>query len=285
MRLELTGRVTDVGGLRAGFYTTGTYGYPVVLLHGGGTDSAMLSWRETIPALAAEYRVYAPDWPGFGLSEPFVEEYTLDRLGDWMHELFNRWELQQAVLVGISMGGGAALNYTLNHTQRVSKLVLVDSYGLQRRLPGHRLGYLYMQMPWLQKRVWTLARNSRAMAQAMLGGIYADRKHISPELVEEVFQSLQDPQPEETFSRFQRFEMLPDRLRTCYLERLSELDLPVLIIHGEKDALVPLRDAREAARRIQGSRLEVIPNAGHWPMREQPAVFNRVLREFLAAEK
>jgi len=55
-----------------------------------------------------------------------------------------------------------------------------------------------------------------------------------------------------------------------------------VILLGEKDGLVPLADAQEAARRISGARLEVIANAGHWPMREQPEVFNRLVKEFLA---
>lgn len=284
MGLELTGRVTVVDGLRAGFYTTGSFGPPVVLLHGGGTDSAMLSWRETIPALSSEYRVFAPDWPGYGISENFASGYSFDQMVHWMDELFNHWELERTALVGISMGGGAALAYALQRPERVSKLALVDTYGVQRRFSGpviHFLSYLLIHIPGLVGLTWAMTRGSRSMARAALGGIFADRNNISDALVDEVYHAMQHPDGQRAFSEFQRQEIRPFRLKTCYLERLAELRPPVLIVHGEKDSLVPLAGAREAARRIPGARLEVIPDAGHWPMREQPAVFNRILKEFL----
>ncbi len=70
-------------------------------------------------------------------------------------------------------------------------------------------------------------------------------------------------------------------LRTVYLDRLNEIRVPTLIIHGREDKAVPLRWAEEAHKRIAGSKLVVIDNAGHWPQREKPEEFNRVLVEFL----
>jgi pimeloyl-ACP methyl ester carboxylesterase len=69
--------------------------------------------------------------------------------------------------------------------------------------------------------------------------------------------------------------------RTVYTERLSEVRAATLIIHGERDRLVPLAAAREAQRRIRGARLHIMQNCGHWPQRERPAEFNRVLCQFL----
>ncbi len=276
---------THINGLRARIFTAGDSGSPVVLLHGGGTDSAMLSWRLAIPALAAHHRVFAPDWPGYGGSEIFSGEYTSEAMVAWLHAVLDHLGLEKTGLVGISMGGGGALAYTLAHPGRVTRLVPVDSYGLARKAPMHLLSYLMVRMPWLIDLTWILVRRDRRMATWSLSSIFADKKNITPDLEEEVWQAIQDPTAQRSFSAFQRYELGFSGLRTCVMDRLGEIRCPTLIIHGEKDSLVPIAAAREAAQRIPDARLEVVQGAGHWPMRERPQEFNRLLIEFFADEE
>ena len=80
---------TQVQGLRVHYYTAGQDGLAVILLHGGGTDSALLSWREVIPALGEAHRVYAPDWPGYGQSHMFSGDYALEKLAAIVLDLMN----------------------------------------------------------------------------------------------------------------------------------------------------------------------------------------------------
>lgn len=268
-------------GLRVQYYEAGEQGFPLILLHGGGTDSALLSWRLAIPALAKNRRVLAPDWPGYGGSDPFHTAYNFDQMRAWLESLLDQWGLGQVDLVGISMGGGGALSLTLERPERVRRLVLVDSYGLANRVAYHRLSYWFVKMPWPVNWSWALIRKSRWLARWSLASIFGDARNISDELAEEVFQAIQSTNGQRAFGEFQKAEMLPDRLRTCYMDRLDEIRAPTLVIHGERDTLVPLSAAREAARRISGARLEVIPGAGHWPMREYPDLFNRLVDEFL----
>jgi pimeloyl-ACP methyl ester carboxylesterase len=272
----------QVNGIKACVYTAGESGSPVVLLHGGGTDSAMLSWRLAIPALAAQHRVYAPDWPGYGGSQIFSGLYTNEAMVDWLHALLDKLELEKAGLAGVSMGGGGALAYTLAHPDRVTRLVPVDSYALARKAPMHFISYLTVRMPWLMDLTWAWVRRDRRMAAWSLGSIFADRRHITPDLEEEVWQAIQDPTAQHSFAAFQRYELGFRELRTCLMDRLEEIRCPTLFVHGEKDTLVPLAASQEAARRVPGARLAVIPDAGHWPMREQPQEFNRLLIEFFA---
>ncbi len=110
------------------YYEAGSDGSPVLLLHGGGVDSALISWNEIIPLLAERHRVIAPDLPGYGLSAKpkvdYTQEYYLDFLGKFLDAL----HLERASLAGLSLGGGLSLGFTLEHPQRVDKLILVDSY-------------------------------------------------------------------------------------------------------------------------------------------------------------
>ncbi|RMG64321.1 MAG: alpha/beta fold hydrolase, partial [Calditrichaeota bacterium] len=121
----------------------------VLLIHGGGSDHAQLSWRETIPALSAHYRVLSPDLPGYGRT-PFVPTrrllaYYSDLLLDWLEAL----KVQRLSVAGISMGGAVALGMVLQQPERFEKLVLVGSYGLSERVPYPVLGYLAVRLPGL----------------------------------------------------------------------------------------------------------------------------------------
>ena len=92
---------------------------------------------------------------------------------------------------------------------------------------------------------------------------------------------LKKPYAGRAFTRQQRDEDLLTGLRTVYLERLPEIKVPTLILHGQYDAAVPLACAEEAHQLIAGSQLEIIPDAGHWPQREKPQVFLNAVLEFL----
>jgi pimeloyl-ACP methyl ester carboxylesterase len=278
---EIHTNITSVHGLRVQYYSAGTGGTPVVMLHGGGTDSALLSWRMAIPALAENHRFYAPDWPGYGGSESLREPFTYERMLDWLAALMDHWDLARASLVGISMGGGGALGYALEHPERVDRLVLVDSYGLQRKVRYHLLSYWMVQADWMMNASWSLIQRSRSMTRWSLSSIFANRRNISEDLVDEVFAAVQDPSAQRTFNQFQKSEVLKDGLRTCLMDRLGDIRAPALVIHGEHDTLVPLADSREAARRISNAQFEIIPGAGHWPMREKPDQFNRLVANFL----
>ena len=97
----------------------------MLLLHGGGLDRAYLSWRYLFPALAARRTAIAPDWPGYGGSTLFDRPDTISDLGRWLISFMDRLEPDCADMVGVSMGGGAALSTALNHPARVGRLVPV----------------------------------------------------------------------------------------------------------------------------------------------------------------
>lgn len=260
--------------------TTAGSGSPLLLLHGGGIDSAQLSWAEAIELFAEHYRVYAPDWPGYGQSDPLPGEgYGIDRLVTVLAELIDGLALPQVALAGISMGGGAALGYALAHPQRVAKLILVDSYGLCTHAPFHRLSYWVTRLPAISRWTYGLMRRSRQLTRWGMRAIFAGP--VPETVVDDSFAALQLPNAGEPFIAFQRSELLQDRLNTCYANRLHELSMPVLLIHGDEDTLVPLSAAQDAARQIPNARLERMEKTGHWPPRERPERFNAAVLAFL----
>ncbi len=270
-----------VGDRSIHYYTAGEQGSPVVLLHGGGIDSAMISWRLLIPVLAESHVVYAPDWPGYGQSTWEGEAYTIDLLIQTLGALLDAWALEQTTLVGLSMGGGAALGYSLAHPERVSKLVLADSYGLARKVPFQTISYLFVKMPGINPVSWWTLRRSPAMVRWTMSYIMMNKQALTPELVDEVYQIIKQPGVDLPFTSFQNEEITRHGLRTSYMDRLDKLQVETLIVHGDKDILVPVRDAQEAAGRIPNVRLEVLKNVGHWSPRDRAEQFNRLVADFL----
>lgn len=252
-----------------------------MLLHGGGIDSAALSWEMSVPLLAANHRVIAVDLPGYGSSERPDIAYTQDFYIHFIHDFMDAMGLTTASLVGLSMGGGIALGSALNFPKRVERLVLVDSYGLAGQAPSHHVSYLLINTPLLNRITWSAFARSRGLARNSLENIFADPAAISDELVDQVYSEACKPHAGRAFSSFQKSELGWNNLHTVYMDCLSEVHQPVLLIHGTQDKLVPSSFASEATKRFPNAQLCLFEGAGHWPQREKSEEFNRILVEFL----
>lgn len=284
--MEVDRQFIEVQGLRTHFFAAGVVGQEsvdcptVILLHGGGIDSARLSWELLIPELASTCRVIAPDWPGYGLSAPLDRTCSVEFLVSFLTDFMDALGIQRASLAGISMGGGAALGFALRFPGRVDRLVLVDSYGLQRSAPFPLLSYLYVRLPGVNALTWKLMR-SPAMARWTLRSLLRRPGALTDELFDLVMEEMRRPDAGRAFMTFQQDEITLSGTRTSFLDRLTEISAPTLIVHGTLDTLVPHEAVREAHIRISGSQLYWMEGCGHWPQRDHPAEFNRVVRRFL----
>ncbi|WP_439026560.1 alpha/beta fold hydrolase [Haloarchaeobius sp. DT45] len=271
-----------VDGRRIHYRRAGVEGPPVVLLHGGGVDDAELSWKLTIDTLAdAGHQVYALDWPGYGESDPHPEP-SITSYVDVLDGFLDALALDTVSLAGISMGGAAALGYTLEHADRVDRLALVDSYGLGATVPAGPLWYTLAHVPGANEAGWSMMGTSKAATSLGLGNVVHDPNAVSETFVSDVHERASEVGAGRAFAAFQRNEIGPGgRVKTNYATRLDELDLPVLLVHGEGDPLFPVHWARRAHDRIEDSELVVFEDCGHWVPRERPLRFNTSLVEFL----
>jgi pimeloyl-ACP methyl ester carboxylesterase len=274
-------RFATVGGTRLHYLAAGVPGGRVtLLLHGGGIDSAQVSWRHLIPELAALHYVLALDLPGYGRSNPPPPEtaYTTEYLVRTALGFLDELGVEQASLVGLSMGGATALGAALTAPERVRRLVLVDSYGLQDRAPYHALSVAALRMPeFVQQVVWGMVRDYPLVMRLGLSAIYHNPLRLTHETLSDAHESIRL----ELFYQWLQSEVRLFHTRTNYTARLDKLALPVLLVHGQHDRSIPLRWAQRAARRLPQGELVVIPGAGHWPTREQPTAFNAAVLQFL----
>ncbi len=264
----ITSHNAELSGVRVRYLIAGenTDQPPLVLLHGGGTDSATLSWGGVLPGLAAGRRVFAPDLPGYGESDRPDAPYSLDYYCACVSQLADRLGLARFDLGGLSMGGGVALAYTLSHRERVRRLVLVDTYGIQPDYPPHRLSYWMVRIPFVTELTY-LSMRSRALARGTMAQMVRTPGALTEELLDEVLAEGRKPGAGKAFNTLQKYELLPDRLRTYYTPQLGQIGATTLIVHGAADTLVPLKYAKEACWMIPDCRLEVLPGAGHWAQR------------------
>lgn len=121
-----------VGSINTRYWSTGTQGTPVILLHGGG--SSIEVWEHNIEALAKNHRVFAFDMVGTGLSDKPAVTYSLDYQLQFLRAFLDTLDIQKADLIGNSMGGSIALKFALESPEQVSKLGLISSFGLGREI-------------------------------------------------------------------------------------------------------------------------------------------------------
>ena len=183
----LRDRWVGVNDLRIHYLKAGSWGRPVLLLHGGGLDAAGLSLRKTIPVLAEQHRVLAPDWPGFGQSDAMPTTWRVEECVDFVGSLLDTIGLERVILIGVSMGGAFALGFALRAPARVERLVLVDSAGLGDEIPGGLLSYLRVQLPLVDELSWALLAGSRTLARRNLGAVLVNGEQVlSEEMLDEV---------------------------------------------------------------------------------------------------
>ena len=249
---------------------------PVVLVHGLGGQ--WQNWLENLPRLAQDRRVLALDLPGFGLSPEPSERITIPGYGRTVERFCERLDLGPVALVGNSMGGFVAAETAIQFPGRVSRLVLVSAAGISTastvRAPILTAGRVATALA-----ANTAARHRELAARPL-------SRHLSLAFVARHPRLIRADLAYEGFFKGAGKPGFDDALRACleydFRERLPDVGCPTLIVWGEDDAIIPVRDAEEFERLISDSRKVVMRDTGHVPMAERPAAFNDMLLGFLA---
>jgi pimeloyl-ACP methyl ester carboxylesterase len=270
-------RTVEVDGIPVNYVDVGSgEREPVVLVHGLGGQ--WQNWLENIPRVAQKRRVLALDLPGFGLTPMPNEEITISRYGRFIDSFAERLELGEVALVGNSMGGYITAEVAIQFPTRVSRLVLVSAAGVSSADT--------LQTPILSAgRVATAVTAYGAARHRELAARPLTR-HMTLALVARHPRLLRADLAYEGFFKGAGKPGFIDALRASlaydFRDRLPDVAVPTLIVWGEKDAIIPARDANEFERLIPDSRKVVMRDTGHIPMAERPRAFNDVLLDFLA---
>jgi 3-oxoadipate enol-lactonase len=241
----------------------------IVLLHGLGANCN--SWQLQVPSLVeAGFRVVAPDMRGFGNSSFPREKLSIRTYANDLVTLIEELELAFVVIMGISMGGTVALQTTLDYPGKVSRLVLVNTFG--RLHPIHGKDWLYFAWRYLLVHTIGLSAQAKIVAERLFPN--SDQAEFRELFMQQVLQS--DPSGYRAAIRaLAGFNVM---------DRLNEIAIPTLVITGQDDTTVDPELQRILALKIPGAQHVVISNAGHAVSIDRPAQFNRVLLDFLNVE-
>lgn len=247
-------------------------GPPVVLLHGFGGSA--YTWRRVVPGLAAQHRVVAVDLNGFGWTERPSDHEAYGASGQLalVVGVLDALGLERPAVVGHSWGGGLGLRLASAHPQRISSLVVVAGSvptGEARR----RSGTLRRWMSGVGLRTVLLREG---MIRRGLRRSVRDPKVVTDDLVAGYLSRLRVEGADRAFAGLNRAAAGP-------VVALDRLDLPVLLVWGDEDRVVPPRVGEGLEHAIPGARRVVLDRCGHLPMEEDPEGFLALVLPFLAA--
>ncbi len=250
-------------------YETRGKGPALILLH--GWNSSHEQWSLNLRRLAKGFRVIVPDLPGHGDSEiPPDFDYGLEAHIVWLEDFRKALRLKDLGLVGHSLGGTIAAAYAASHPERVRALVLCATPAsgrgltLRNRIPG--AGTLISLTYGL--------RGSWVLAFMMLRGVYKSENLEKDFVQANVLEMLKIPR--RTLTRTARLARTTD-LRPI----LASIDAPVLVIVGNKDRTIRVKEAGILTEGIEGAHLLTVNGVAHCPQCEKPDVFNTAVGDFM----
>lgn len=236
----------------------GTGGTPILLLH--GFDSSVLEFRSLIPLLAAHNETWAVDLLGFGFSERVAGiPYSPPTIKTHLYYFWKTLINQPVMLVGASMGGAAAIDFTLTYPDAVKKLVLINSVGFSGDFP---LGqFLFPPLDYLAVEYW----RQRKLQALFFGSTFGNLEPDAIEAIRCAALHLEMPGWHEAMITFMKSGGYSN-----LVDKIAQINQPTLILWSEADETLGIGDAVKFHRAIAHSQLIWLKNCGHVPQLEQP---------------
>jgi len=264
-----------VNGLKIHYAEYAGTGEIVVMVHGFGSSS--YSWERIAPVIQAKgYHIYAPDMKGFGWSDkPKKAKYDAYTLMQDVNAWMETMGLKKVIYVGNSLGGAVGLLLTLEHPDKVDRLVLVDAGGYPMKKPAI---IRMASIPFSSEMVGCLY--GKWIVKWNLGEVYYDSDKIRKEQVQAYYDRVRTRGHIDTqvaLSRAVDFDEFGK-----YLERVRAMEVKTLIIWGRDDQWIPLdKVGLRFQQDMKNSTLVVIPECGHIPQEEKPEITARYIIDFL----
>jgi pimeloyl-ACP methyl ester carboxylesterase len=266
LRLRLSGvrsAHVQAGPWRLHYLEAGA-GPPLVLVH-GLSSSAMQDWGRLVAPLSRRFHVFAPDLPGFGESErPAAAAYSIPMQVEAVHAFMQAVGVSRARVAGLSMGGWIACRLAGEHPESVERLVAVDAAGMRPDGPTIPAEVLLPRDEEGVRRLVAAVRHNAPVPPSFVARDILARRLRDEWIVRRALESMRAG-------------------RDWLNGTLGRADMPVLVVWGKQDALIPVAYAAELAAEFPHAELTVLDGCGHVPMADCPEAFDRAVEPFLAA--
>jgi 4,5:9,10-diseco-3-hydroxy-5,9,17-trioxoandrosta-1(10),2-diene-4-oate hydrolase len=246
-------------------YFTGGQGKPLLIIHGGGEGAE--SWLNTAIQLAEHYTVYIPDLPGFGKSKSSNDQFDIAQYISFIEDFAKEIDLEQFYIMGHSVGGSLALHYALEYPHRIQKLIALNSFGLGKEIA---LWLRITSNPFVIEVFGGIATYIIKALKAISNRI---RPHIQ----------FKDPLPKIKMDIGRKTATFSGQTNVI-TERFKELLMPVLLIAGKKDYIVPYAQVYSAGKLIPECRVRVFQNCSHTIRGKMVPVLIHEVTDFIGME-
>jgi 2-hydroxymuconate-semialdehyde hydrolase/2-hydroxy-6-oxo-octa-2,4-dienoate hydrolase len=269
--IALKSGTIDAGGIQTSYLEAGA-GEPVVMLHGSGPGvSAMANWQHNIGALSQRFRVLAPDIVGFGATKrPDDIVYSLRTWTDHVWAFLDAHDIEQAAIVGNSLGGRIALQMATDRPDRITKMVLMGAPGVGMT-PTEGLAALRAYEP-----------SHDAMRDLLRNYFAVDPTMITDDLVAIRYEaSVADG----AYAAYRAMFFDPRHTGSelgITAEEVRAIDTPALLVHGREDKVVPMQVSVTMLGLLPNADLHVFSACGHWTQIERADEFSALVADYLA---
>jgi pimeloyl-ACP methyl ester carboxylesterase len=270
-----------IHGYRRAYRIAGT-GPAILLIHGIGDNST--TWSSVQSTLAQRFTVIAPDLLGHGKSDKPRADYSVAAYANGMRDLLSVLDIERVTVVGHSLGGGVAMQFAYQFPQLVDRLILVGAGGVTKdvnfalriaSLPMGSEALAILRLPMVLPAVQMAGR---------VAGLAIGRTGVGRDLPQmlRILKDLPEPTASSAFARTLRAVVdwrgqVVTMLDRCYLTE----SVPVQLIWGSRDSVIPVSHARPAQAAMPGSQLEIFDGSGHFPFHDDPDRFVEIVERFI----
>ena len=252
-----------IDGNKIRYITEGSSDRNLLLIHGLGASAER--WEGVIPQFAKDYRVIVPDLIGFGLSDKPMIDYTTDYLSEFVSKFLAKIDVGPISIIGSSLGGQIAVDYSHNNTSDVEKLVLVSPSGIMKHttpaLDAYIMAALYPSV------------DSASHAFQLMSG----RRNIDEKTINGFVKRMKLPNAKMAFMS----TLLGLKDAEIISNKLVSIKSPTMIVWGENDPVIPVKYAESFVSAINDCRFVKMLDCGHTPYVDNPDTFSNIVLEFL----
>lgn len=273
-----TDKTEIVDNVNIRYWDAGSSDNIVIMIHGLGGSSEQ--WFANVTEISLVFRVICIDMPGCGKTDPLKNgDYSLGAISRLIDKFVMKLGLDSFSLVGLSMGGAVCLRYTLDHPEKVRKLVLAGSAGL-----GDRMAFIFraLTIPGIDRIPGLLSRNQFSY---FVRSMVYDPSVITNEIIDFYYMAIKTECKRTAFLKMLKASCSISGIRKMVhdgvVERLPEIEQKVLIIWGRQDHFMPFANVMYASKKIRNVQVELLDNCKHNPQFEKSEEFNRIVCNFL----
>ena len=258
-----------VGDMNLSYISEGS-GETVLFIH--GLSGCKEEWEYSIPFFSENFNAIAIDLPGSGNSDKPDTNYTMDFYADAIKGFLEEMGIEKAVILGNSMGGLISQSFTLKYPEKVKKLVLVDSAGIN---PSGSKSPISLNMDAFQKQKGF----SPAIIKMMKKMLFYKPSEETDKLIKRAISDMEREDYPAAFNAI--LSSAENVIKADLSEKIGSINTPTLIVWGENDKLMGPKVAMKFNEKVACSELVIIDKCGHVPMLEKPVEFNKAVHDFI----